>query len=91
MSNKVLIENGAGILAIPVESKRKFETLLIDYYETEDFAPLKEFLVEMALDGYETSSAHKQPSISPKQDIAMGIDSARAQALGSERTRGKTL
>lgn len=34
---------------------------------------------------------HKQPSISPKQDIAMGIDSARAQALGCERMRGKTL
>lgn len=36
-------------------------------------------------------STGKERSFSPKQDIAMGIDSARAQALGSERLRGKTL
>lgn len=51
VANKVLIENGAGILAIPVKEKRQFETLLVDFYETNDPSALKDFLVGTSLNG----------------------------------------
>lgn len=44
MANKVLIENGVGILSIPVEKVCKFKELLIGYYESNDSVLLKEFL-----------------------------------------------
>ena len=51
IANKILIENGAGVLAIPVKEKRQFETLLVDFYETNDPAALKDFLMQTSLSG----------------------------------------
>lgn len=51
-ANKVLIAGGAGVLAIPVEHKAEFESLLVGFYETGDGSRLEAFLVEKALDGY---------------------------------------
>ena len=43
-ANKILIENGIGILRIPVEFNDKFFKLLIDYYESGDARKLMTFL-----------------------------------------------
>ena len=50
--------------------------------------PKATFFIQVAFSEYEKSIEHGQPkgnerSLSPKHDIAMGIDSAGAQALGS--------
>ena len=52
IANKMLIEDGAGILAIPVEHKNKFDELLIKYYETNKSEELIKFLDETSLDGF---------------------------------------
>ena len=55
VANRMLIADGAGILAIPVEEKSQFEGLLVKYYETADDAALSAFLVERCLDGIRVS------------------------------------
>lgn len=51
VTNRLLIADGSGVLAIPVEEKRAFETLLIAFYESGDADKLARFLAEKCLDG----------------------------------------
>lgn len=51
IANKMLIENGKGILSIPVELKDKFGELLIHYYESNDSSEIKKFLYDNCIDG----------------------------------------
>ena len=63
VANKMLIEDGAGILAIPVDHKNKFYELLVMYYETSRSEKLIDFLIETSLDGFtlpELQQEHKQ-------------------------------
>ena len=52
VANKMLIEDGAGILAIPTIYKEKFDELLVKFYETNNSEELIEFLDETSLDGF---------------------------------------
>ena len=49
--NKILIENGKGILAVPVELDGKFKTMLVNYYETNNMEELKQWVYDNCLDG----------------------------------------
>ena len=44
MANKILIENGVGILSIPVDNVGEFKRLLIESYETGNSGSIKDFL-----------------------------------------------
>lgn len=50
VANKEMIKNGLGILAIPVELIGQYETLLIEYYETNDNKRIKKFIIDNCLD-----------------------------------------
>lgn len=50
-ANKILIENGKGIISIPVEKDTEFGTQLIKYYETNNMDNLKNFIYENCLNG----------------------------------------
>ena len=50
-ANQVMIQGGAGILAIPVEKQPEFFKLLVKYYETAIVTDIKNFL-------YQTSQEH---------------------------------
>lgn len=50
VANKEMIKNGLGILAVPVELIGKYETLLIEYYETNDNEKIKKFIIDNCLD-----------------------------------------
>lgn len=50
-ANKVLIESGCGILAVPVELDGTFKQLLVNYYESNDSSEIKQFIYENCLDG----------------------------------------
>lgn len=50
-ANKVLIENGCGVLAVPVELDGKFKQMLVDYYESNNDSELKQFIYDNCLDG----------------------------------------
>lgn len=50
-ANKVLIENGCGIVSVPVELDGTFKQLLVDYYESNDNHIIKKLLYDKCMDG----------------------------------------
>ncbi len=51
VGNKILIQNGNGILSVPAELNGRFKTMLIRFYETGDMQPLKEWIYDNCIDG----------------------------------------
>ena len=50
-ANRIMIENGAGIISIPVEKIEEFKIHLIKYYETAKKNTIKSFIYEQCIDG----------------------------------------
>lgn len=50
-ANKIMIDNGCGIITIAQENQPIFFEKLIKYYETNDNKDLKEWLYETSIDG----------------------------------------
>ena len=57
-ANRVLIENGAGLINIKVEDIGEFKTKLLKYYETNERDEIKDFLFKNGINGMEI----KKPS-----------------------------
>lgn len=53
LANKLLLENGAGMLTIKEKNMEEFNGLLLDYYNTGEPEPLKAFLYSKAIQGIE--------------------------------------
>lgn len=53
LANKILLEAGAGMLTITEKHMEKFNTALLDYYDTGEAEKLKTFLYENAIQGIE--------------------------------------
>ena len=53
LANKVLIENGAGMMIIPEKQMLKFNEVLSDYYNTSNKESLEDFLYNEAICGIE--------------------------------------
>lgn len=51
LANRIMIEGGAGIIAIPVEKQKEFVELLINYYETNETVTIAQFLYINCIDG----------------------------------------
>lgn len=51
LANKILISSGAGILTITDSHMEQFNTRLLDYYNTDESEPLKQFMYENAIQG----------------------------------------
>ena len=51
IANKIMIENGKGIISIPVELDGQFKTLLVEFYETNKIEKIKEWLYNNCIDG----------------------------------------
>jgi toxin-antitoxin system, toxin component, fic family len=50
-ANKIMIENGAGIIKIPDSELEKFNILLSEFYNTGDSSKIKQFIYENCIDG----------------------------------------
>ncbi len=53
LANKILLADGAGVLTITDVHMERFNTLLVDYYNTGDSDQLKRFLYDNAIQGIE--------------------------------------
>jgi len=53
LANKILIDNGQGVISIPIEIQLKFKERLVDFYETGDNRRIKSFLITSCIDGLE--------------------------------------
>ncbi len=51
IANKILIENGCGIISVPVELDGKFKSMLVKYYETNNMQELKQWLYDNCIEG----------------------------------------
>lgn len=46
-----MIKNGQGIIAVPVEKIGEYFTVLIDFYETNDYKKIKQWIYDNCIDG----------------------------------------
>lgn len=51
IGNKIMIENGQGILSVQQKDIRQFYELLIAYYESNDKTAMKQFFIKNCIDG----------------------------------------
>lgn len=50
-ANKILIENGKGIISVPVDKDVEFGNKILEFYETNNNTKLKQFIYDECLDG----------------------------------------
>lgn len=53
IANKEMIKNGLGILAVPVEKIGEYFTILIEFYDTNDYTNIKKWIYDNCIDGVE--------------------------------------
>lgn len=51
--NQIMIQNGVGIISVPIKYQEQFRDMLIKFYETNDMEEIKSFLYENCIDGLE--------------------------------------
>ena len=51
IANKILIQNGCGIISVSVEIDDEFKSMLVRYYESNDMTDLKQWLFDNCIDG----------------------------------------
>lgn len=51
LANKIMIENGCGLISIPVKERLNFLTLLVEYYETNNSEKIIRFIYDNCLIG----------------------------------------
>ena len=51
LANKIMIENGAGIISVPVEHQHQFLSMLVSLYETGDQDDIYNFIYDNCIEG----------------------------------------
>ncbi|MBP0955258.1 MAG: Fic family protein [Oscillospiraceae bacterium] len=51
LANKIMIENGAGIISVPVEHQHQFLSMLVSFYETGDQDDIYNFIYDNCIEG----------------------------------------
>lgn len=50
-ANKIMIENGAGIIKVPDRKLEEFNTLLTEFYNTNNKVKIEKFIYDNCIDG----------------------------------------
>ncbi len=50
-ANKIMIENGCGIIKVSDKHLEEFNLLLTDYYNTNNMSKIKQFIYDNCIDG----------------------------------------
>lgn len=53
VANKIMIENGCGIISVPIKLQSKFYEMLIEFYETNNKEKIKKFIYDNCVEGIE--------------------------------------
>lgn len=59
IGNKIMIENGQGVISVRQKDIKEFYSLLVSYYETGNGAELEGFLYDNCVDGMTFSESDK--------------------------------
>lgn len=76
IANKILIENGNGIISVPVELDGEFKTRLVKYYESNDMSELKKWVYDNCIDGVNIKN--------PVQDFQCFYDEQNSLSVDDE-------
>lgn len=60
--NHVMVAAGCGIISVPIELQPQFTKMLIDFYESNDMEPIKQFVYESCIDGIDFLPMPQQQS-----------------------------
>lgn len=61
--NHIMIASGCGVISVPIELQPTFTKMLIDFYESNDMEPIKQFVYENCIDGIDF-----QPVLQPETE-----------------------
>lgn len=50
-ANQIMISNGAGVIAVPVEMQKDFTAMLVQFYQSGEMKYLKQFIYDNCIDG----------------------------------------
>lgn len=71
-ANKIMIENGCGIISVPNEYLEQFNEVLCDYYTNDTLKQAKQFVYEYCIDGIDFSE-QKQENQDDDEEFTPGI------------------
>lgn len=60
-ANKIMIDNGCGIITIAQENQETFYEKLIEYYESGNMSDLKRWIYDYCIDGIDLNNKHSNP------------------------------
>lgn len=69
VANKIMIENGCGILSVPIDLIEDFNTVLCDYYSNDTFAEAKQYVYDHCIDGIDFEPAPPQTQDDDKEEL----------------------
>lgn len=55
-ANQIMIQNGCGVISVPIEQQDTFRKLLVQFYETNEMSALKRFVYDRCVDGVDFPS-----------------------------------
>ena len=61
-ANQVMIQNGCGIISVPIEEQGAFTEKLVRFYETNDMTDIKSFVYDRCTDGTDFEAEIEPPS-----------------------------
>jgi len=61
IANKIMIENGCGILSVPIDLIEEFNAVLCDYYSNDTLNKVKQFVYDHCIDGIDFELGSSQP------------------------------
>lgn len=70
IANKIMIENGCGVINVPIEQIDSFNTVLTDYYTNDTLDNVVHFIYDNCIDGidFEDRNIENKAEISDRQD-----------------------
>ena len=61
-ANQIMIQNGCGIISIPIDRQGEFIEKLVRFYETNEMDSLKTFVYNHCIDGVDFEPIQEQPT-----------------------------
>jgi len=69
IANKIMIENGCGIISVPIDLIDEFSTVLSDYHSNDTLAEAKQYVYDHCIDGIDFEPAPPQTQDDDEEEL----------------------
>ena len=73
-ANQIMLQNGCGILSVPIDEQDKFTEMLVKFYESSDMTALKQFVYDICVDGVDFPPLEQETPKAPKKYTNWGTE-----------------